>query len=116
VRACILISGYTGSLYEGLFSGWRREDFTVMTRGGRARESVWCNFPPPAMLHDARFVGKNFTDRQRVQRKARRWASRLMAMPPGERSAVLEHIRGCLGDIENPSRRRLSAPPSIGDE
>jgi DNA adenine methylase len=102
VRACILISGYAGSLYEALFKGWRREEFTVMTRGGPAVESVWCNFDPPQVLHDARFVGKNFTDRQRIQRKARRWAQRLLSMPPGEKSAVLEHIQEC-----------LSAPPSM---
>jgi DNA adenine methylase len=103
IRACILISGYAGSIYGVLFKGWRRHDFTVMTRGGPAVESVWCNFDPPKVLHDARFVGKNFTDRQRIQRKAQRWASKLMAMPPSERCAVLEEIQ-----------KQLSAPPSMG--
>lgn len=99
VRARILISGYAGSLYEVLYSNWRREQFTVMTRGGPAIESVWCNFPPPADLHDARFVGRNYTDRQRIKRKAKRWADRLMAMPAAERAAVLEHVQ-----------KRLAAP------
>lgn len=105
VRARILISGYAGSLYEGLFKLWRLEQFTVMTRGGPATESVWCNFDPPAELHDARFVGKNYTDRQRIKRKAARWGDRLMAMAAAERAAVLEHIRG-----------RLSAPAGGSDE
>lgn len=107
VRARILISGYAGSLYEVLYKNWRREQFTVMTRGGPAVESVWCNFDPPLELHDARFVGRNFTDRQRIQRKAKRWGSRLMAMPAAERAAVLEHIQGCLSapqkNISGPS-------------
>jgi site-specific DNA-adenine methylase len=117
VRARIMISGYAGSLYEALFKGWRREQFSVMTRGGPAVESVWCNFDPPTVLHDARFVGKNFTDRQRIQRKARRWANRLMSMPPGERAAVLEHIQDRLCPrpqlemtVGSRSQKQLSAP------
>ena len=110
VRACIMISGYAGSLYEVLFKGWRRQEFTVGTRRGQALESVWCNFAPPAELHDARFVGKNFTDRQRVQRKAKRWARRLLAMPPGERAAVLEEVQKHLGSPGFGGQSRLSAP------
>lgn len=102
VRSRILISGYAGSLYEVLLKGWRREQFSVMTRGGPAIESVWCNFDPPTELHDARFVGKNFTDRQRIKRKAARWVNRLLSMPAAERAAVLEHIRECLGGPETP--------------
>jgi DNA adenine methylase len=110
VRSCIMVSGYAGSLYAELFRGWRREDFSVMTRGGPAIESVWCNFDPPAVLHDARFVGKNFTDRQRIQRKAKRWVNRLLSMPPGEKSAVLQHIQEQLwGPCVDQSQARLSA-------
>ena len=105
VRARILISGYAGSLYEGLFRLWRQVQFTVMTRGGPAVESVWCNFDPPAELHDARFVGRNFTDRQRIKRKAKRWADRIVSMPAAERAAILEHIQ-----------RRLSAPAGALNE
>ena len=75
------------------------EDRQRETRAGQATESVWCNFDEPRDLHDARFVGKNFTDRQRIQRKAKRWADRLLSMAPGERAAVLEEIQ-----------KRLSAP------
>ena len=96
VRARIMISGYAGSLYGELFAGWRRREFSVMTRGGPALESVWMNFPEPAEFHDTRFMGSGFTDRQRIKRKAARWVKRLLSMPPGERAAVLEAIRGHL--------------------
>lgn len=95
VRASILISGYTGLLYAGLYRHWRRQDFTVMTRGGPAIESVWMNYPPPEKFHDTRFIGANFTDRQRIKRKAARWVKRLMSMPAAEREAILERIRLC---------------------
>jgi hypothetical protein len=40
-------------------------------------------------VHWARFAGKNFTDRQRIKRKAETWARRYRAMPAPERLAVL---------------------------
>jgi len=96
VQARIMISGYAGSLYEALFGAWRRAEFYVMTRGGRALECVWMNFAEPSDFHDTRFIGSSFTDRQRIKRKADRWAKRLASMPPGERAAVLDAIRSQL--------------------
>ena len=40
-------------------------------------------------MHWARYAGKDFTDRQRIKRKAESWARRYRAMPRGERLAVL---------------------------
>ena len=50
--------------------------------------TVWMNFAPDR-LHWARFAGKNFTDRQRIKRKAENWGRRYAALPQGERLAVL---------------------------
>ena len=40
-------------------------------------------------VHWASFAGKNFTDRQRIKRKAQRWGKNYCAMPKAERLAVL---------------------------
>ena len=40
-------------------------------------------------VHWPRYAGKNFTDRQRIKRKAENWAKRYQALPPAERLAVL---------------------------
>lgn len=88
----VLISGYHSRLYEIELAGWRSISFGVPTRRGRAIEHVWCNFPDTHALHDPGHVGLSFTDRQRIKRKAARWARMLAAMPPGERAAVLEAI------------------------
>ena len=40
-------------------------------------------------LHWARYAGRNFTDRQRIKRKAENWGRRYAALPVGERLAVL---------------------------
>ena len=46
------------------------------------------NFPADR-LHWARYAGRNFTDRQRIKRKAESWGQRYAALPAPERLAVL---------------------------
>ena len=58
------------------------EDLLVRT------ETVWCNFSP-AEVHYHTYAGIDRTDRQRIKRKAERWAARYEKLPHGERQAVL---------------------------
>ena len=43
----------------------------------------------PDRVHWARYAGRNFTDRQRIKRKAASWGARYEALPVAERVAVL---------------------------
>ena len=84
----VMVSGYRSALYDERLSGWRRVELQVMNQGGVRTECVWFNFTPDR-LHWARYAGRNFTDRQRIKRKAQSWARRYQAMPVPERLAVL---------------------------
>lgn len=83
-----ILSGYKNKLYEQQLSGWWSKDFQAMTRGGVRTETVWCNFKP-SDIHYHAYAGENFTDRQRIQRKAARWANNFKQMPKAEQQAVL---------------------------
>lgn len=85
----VMVSGYASPLYARELAGWRLVTFTAATRGRPATEHLWCNFPEPAALHDYRFLGADFRERERIGRKARRWAVRLAGLAPLERQAVL---------------------------
>lgn len=85
----VMISGYDHPIYHDMLADWRLVKFTGQTRRGPAIEHLWCNFPEPKVLHDPQYLGKNRTDRQRIKRKAERWKSRLAALTPLERQAVL---------------------------
>jgi len=62
----------------------------MMTRGGRlAEEVLWMNYPEPVTLHDYRYLGADFRERQRIKRKTQRWTRRLQEMPDVERYAML---------------------------
>ncbi len=84
----VMISGYPSALYDEHLAGWRSLSLQVMNQAGVVTEKLWFNFAPDR-LHWARFAGRNFTDRQRIKRRAESWGRRYQAMPPAERLAVL---------------------------
>jgi DNA adenine methylase len=89
--AMVIISGYPSGLYDVWLRGWRTLEFQVMSRGGVRTEKLWMNFPE-AGVHWAACAGKDFTDRQRIKRKAQRWADNYRRLPAGERTAILEAL------------------------
>lgn len=88
VPASVMISGYPSALYDELLAGWRTIQFQVMTRGGPRTEQLWMNFDEGAAYSHA-FAGANYIDRQRIKRKAERWASNYRDLPAAERTAIL---------------------------
>ncbi len=90
LNCMIMISGYWSSLYAELLATWRSHHFEAVTRGGTmATEWVWMNFPEPVELHDYRYLGKTFRERERIKRKKTRWIQRLSKMAVLERQAIL---------------------------
>jgi len=84
----VILSGYPSALYDAELGDWQHLELQVMNQAGVRTEKLWFNFTPER-VHWARFAGKNFTDRQRIKRKAESWARRYRAMPAPERLAVL---------------------------
>jgi len=87
----VILSGYPSSLYDELLPDWRTLELQVMNQDGVRTEKLWFNFTPDR-VHWPRYAGKNFTDRQRIKRKAEIWAKRYQALPPAERLAVLSSL------------------------
>jgi len=83
-----MVSGYASSLYDDLLREWRSVELQVMNQGGVRTEKVWFNFSVDR-VHWASYAGKNFTDRQRIKRKAQNWGRRYAEMPRAERVAVM---------------------------
>jgi hypothetical protein len=89
----VIISGYASPLYARALAGWNVHSFNAVTRGGRvAREHVWFNYPLPFELHDYRYLGATFRERERIKRKKARWRTKLAGLPPLERHAILSAI------------------------
>lgn len=90
LNCMVMVSGYRSSLYTEILQDWRLVTFNAMTRGGIRTEHLWCNFPAPTVLHDPRYVGKDYRDRERLKRKKKRWADRLKMLPALERQVLAE--------------------------
>ncbi|VAW78384.1 (adenine-N6-)-methyltransferase homolog [hydrothermal vent metagenome] len=79
-----------------MLSDWNTLELQVMNQGGVRTEKLWFNFTIDR-VHWANYAGKNFTDRQRIKRKAQRWANNYQSLPREERLAVL----AAMMDIES---------------
>lgn len=85
----VMISGYWSKIYAGQLPGWRTVSFQATTRGRTsATEWLWMNFPEPDQLHDYRWLGETFRERERIKRKIQRWQKNLSRMPRLERLAL----------------------------
>jgi DNA adenine methylase len=98
LRSMVIVSGYWSELYARELKTWNHVSYQAMTRGGTARtEFLWFNFPAPRELHDYRYLGENFRERERIKRKKLRWTARLERMPALERLALYAAIEGARG-------------------
>jgi len=94
----VLLSGYPSPLYADRLAHWRVIEYDAVTRGGVRRECLWCNFPEPEVLHDYRWIGDGFRDRERIRRRQRNWRRGLLAMPARERNAMLAVLNAGSGE------------------
>lgn len=93
IPARVMVSGYFTKLYAGELRRWNHATFQAVTRGGSVRtEWLWFNFERPIALHDYRYLGRNFRERERIKRKTLRWSNRLGRMPELERRALLHAL------------------------
>jgi len=94
--AKIAISHYENPIYNSLLKKWNKWKYKNQTRSGSVTEVLYTNYSIPETLHDYNFLGKNFTDRQRIKRKIARHVDRLKELPAQERNAILH----ALGDLK----------------
>lgn len=86
----VLVSGNWSELYANELVGWRSITFVTWTRRNQpTTEWLWMNYPEPVELHDYRFLGANFRERERITRQQQRWRARLARMTTLQRQALL---------------------------
>lgn len=124
------ISGYWSELYARELADWRTISFQAVTRSGRlATEWLWMNYPPPLELHDYRYLGSDYRERERIKRRRERWKARLRRLPDQERHALFAAIAevraeslavggiagngGMAGGIAGNDEVRRYAPPDL---
>ena len=86
----VMLSGYRSELYMTELEDWRLVTFMAQTRGNTMKEEcVWMNYPEPTELHDYRYLGDEFRERERIQKKVKRNINKFQEMPLLERKAIM---------------------------
>ncbi len=111
----VMLSGYPNKLYDDMLSSWWTATFQTTNRGGsHVTEKLWMNYPPPVFLHDYRYLGSNFRERERIKRQRQRWIARLERMPELERQSLAAAIAAVIG-TGSPRQFDRSAPECIAE-
>lgn len=93
LNCMVAISGYYSPLYAELLKDWRVVTFTGVTRGGGpATEYLWLNYREPLELHDYRYLGQGYRQRQDIKRQKQRWLNNLANMGSTKRHALMAAI------------------------
>lgn len=93
MRFNVIISSYKNEMYNNGLLGWNTHSFSVGTRKGKATETIYYNFNNDyGLLHDYRFLGTDFKDRERIRLKVSRWVNRLEKLDPKERMSIVSEI------------------------
>lgn len=95
-RADILISTYPNAMYEEKLKDWYHVEFSGCDRQGKTTEWLFMNYNPAEIteLHDARFYGKNNTERQRIRRQIQNTLRKIKEHPdPIVRAEILKELK-----------------------
>lgn len=100
----VALSCYDSTMYRVALDGWRKIQFPAQSRGGLRTETLYMNYPaPPAHeLHDVRFVGENFRQRETSKRRVETILRKIQRLTPQDRAVLLERLPGGLPSTLNP--------------
>jgi site-specific DNA-adenine methylase len=93
----VMVSGYESPLYNEILEGWRKTHFPAKTHTEVRQECVWMNFPEPQQLHDTRYLGNTFRDRQTIARRQERLRTKIGSMDAVERSDLVRWMNETYG-------------------
>ncbi len=93
----VMVSGYENSIYNEILNSWRCERFNAKTHTGVREECVWMNFDIPDRLHDARYMGSNYRERQTLIRRRTRLYERIERMELTERNELIHWLNAKYG-------------------
>jgi hypothetical protein len=92
----VVISGYPSGLYDKYLKPWNSKAFMAKAHDGVREERLWYNFPSPPRLHDWRFLGDDFRQRQDIKRRLLRAKGKISGLPLQEQHMLFDWLASCL--------------------
>jgi DNA adenine methylase len=90
----IMICSYPNSLYEMYLNDWDHVDFYSRIRGGVALERIYTNYKISSLneLHDYRYLGGNFREREKFKRISVNLMKKLDRLDPVLKNSIIADI------------------------
>lgn len=92
-HAKVILCSYANGMYDEMLKGWRTHDFMSKTRNGMAWERVYMNYEQTPLLHDYRYLGLNFREREAMKRIKDNLFKKLNRLSPQLRNAILADLQ-----------------------
>lgn len=89
----MMVCALPNVLYENKLRKWNTFQYQNKTRRGMQTEQVWFNYDEPTRLHDYRYLGADYRERERIRRKQKNKLKDLASLPTLEREAMLQVIK-----------------------
>jgi hypothetical protein len=116
----VAISSYKNKMYDEMLSDWNHIEFMNQTRVGPVKECVYFNYPIPEILHDYRYIGRDFRNREKIKLSNFNLLSKFSRMPAAVRNNLIEELNKKYNsnlnqntDCKNPNTRKRSCVSSI---
>jgi len=88
----VIVSGYQNPLYQDALAGWQTKTFSAKSHTSVREEMLWFNFAPPKQLHDVRYLGSDFRQRESTKRRVERIQQKMREMDAVERAAITQWL------------------------
>jgi DNA adenine methylase len=100
----IMLCCYPNELYAlwlDYAPNWHYVDYLSTTRNGLANERIYMNYQLNGQLHDTRYYGENFRQREQFRRICASLVKKIQKVPEGLRPSVINDIVTSLQKIDN---------------
>lgn len=111
----VAISCYDSHLYWQMLHDWRKIQFQSQTRGGTRTETLYMNYPEPEPheLHDTRFLGSDFREREKGKRRIETIKGKIERLTPQEKARLSDWLRS---QINAPESARVAGIAESSEE
>lgn len=92
VDAKVLLSGYDNDVYRRRLRDWNVHRFLSKAHDGIREEYIWYNYRTPRVLHDYRYLGADFRERQTIKRRLGRLQRRIESLPEIEQAYIRQWL------------------------
>jgi len=96
----IMLCSYPNDLYDSELSGWNKVEYWSKIRGGVALEAIYMNYQLDGKLHDYRYLGGDFREREKFKRITMNLVAKLNRLEPGLRNKIVAELKSELSKMD----------------